>query len=76
MIVVDGTSDRRPRSLDGEHSLLSVAFDERSGRRVEENGFDTEEGKGSCSRLGLRRSGKRTAAQAKSASAERRSERN
>lgn len=67
MIVVDGTGDGRPRSLDSEHSLLSVTFDESSGRRVEENGFDTEEGKSSCSRLGLSRSGKRTGAREGSA---------
>ena len=60
MIVVDGSSNRWPRSLDGEDSLLSVTLDERSGRRIEEDGLDSEEGESSCSGLGLSSSGERT----------------
>lgn len=62
MISVHRSGDRRPGPLDGEHSLLSVPLDESTGRRIEENGFDTEEGKGRRSRLGLGRSRKGTMA--------------
>ena len=60
VIVVDGSRNGRPWSLNREHTLLAVTFDESSGGRIEKNGLDSEEGESSCSRLGLSSSRKRT----------------
>lgn len=60
MVTVDGPGNRRPGPLDGKDTLLSVALDEGSGGGVEEDGLDSEEGKGRGSRLRLGCSGKGT----------------